>query len=195
MPSGSYIDDKDISWKRKELSIFIPATGVHTGGPPFAEVGSTGYLAFEMEQGDILRQMVRIPKDLDPDQPIGISARVTSGSTTAGDLLTLDLLYEIVAHGGALFPGTVNDAPATDFATVNPTTTAFTESKTRAIIAADTLTAAQVANGCYLALQITATDIDCDTNGNAEGFFIVDLVMDYVPKRCRGESVENDIPA
>lgn len=193
MGTSSFIDDKEISWKRKEERILLKRTGVDNGAPPFAEVSTRGYEALEMEQGDIIFQMVPLPKDVDPTKPIGITARCSSGSTTTTDVLLLALLYEVVASGGAMFPTTVNDAPETDFPTKSPTSTAFSEIKTRAIIAADTFTSQQIADGAYLAIKITATTIQCDTNAGGEGFFIMELILDYVPKRCLGEALVRDV--
>lgn len=192
MPVASEINDKEMNWKRVRVPVLDRRTGVHTGAPPVAEVGSTGYAALELEQGDIVRQMIPVPYDVDPEFPIGLTALVCSGSVTVGDLLTLDLLYEVVALGGAAFPTTINDAPATDFPTVNPTATAFATKRTRAVLAADILTPAQVKNGAHLAIEITATDLDCDTNASAEGFFILELELDYVPRKCGGDGIEVD---
>lgn len=160
---------------------------VDTGASIQQEMSALGMVGVLLDTAtDAIGGMTLVPRDLDWTKPIGVRLQYQTKSATAADTMNWTVLYDVIAEGTALaYATTALDTVIPLLETVKGTAEA-TETTLPGAIAANTITEAQVVAGStFLVWSITLTTFAV---GLAEDKLFLGLLLDYVPKRYKGDA-------
>lgn len=206
--------DSQIEWLRKSHMIYpFGANGlVHDGSTPFnllgsvsagitlIEVAASGVMGLQMAADEIMSFAFRIPKDLDPQWPVGFKVHWTLDHdgvdpATASWILLADFL----ARGGVIA------VSSTALDTIIPLLSTYEDTSEDATVVTDSLYQVS-ARGIKTDIGLTRENIEegslfvgnleLDAIANAQGNLgiLLALEMDYVPWKTQGEGSFIDRP-
>ena len=182
------------SYEEMHSTIGTTATdlGVHTGACVQQEMSALGMVGLLLDTAtDTVTGMTLVPRDLDWSKPIGVRIQYQTKSATAADTMNWTVLYDVIAEGTALAVGTTAlDTVIPLLETVKGTAEA-TETSGRGVIAANSVTEAQVVAGSsFFVWSLALTTF---AGGLGEDKLFWGLLVDYVPKRYKGDPAVDDV--
>lgn len=193
--------DSNIDWLRKSLMIYYYGSngifettdtigsGIDAAVFP-SELGSLGFSPIIMTAGDQLPIMVRVPKDVDPQFPIGYRVHWTALHDNDGDAAaTFTLLTRVCKKGVAIAAAAaaldtvlVSDNYVNDSG-VQSVTDHLYQITARGIDNSLGITRKDIETGALLLLYLESTTIDADITT----LYLIGLEMDYVPWKTEGQ--------
>lgn len=189
MPSGSFIADKNIGWKRKVQPI---RPEVASGTATIAALGGSNVLSFAT--GQTYRNRLPVPQDCDPTFPIGLRLRCSTPSVVPADTATWSALVgkqpalgdAKAAPATTLFPGTGPDGEVVPV--VNGVAAqADARQDAGGKIASNFFSEQEVADRVELVFNLSVVLV------GMASIQVHEIALDYVPRATRGEGQDRDI--
>ncbi len=205
------IRDNNIDWLRKTLFIPHIEFGLHhDGSTPFnlegplaagtflKELGSLGYVGLLMDaNGENVRVLRPLPKDIDPISPIGFRVHWTALHDGAGDAAaTWTILTRVCKRGIAIAAAaTALDTVVTiDQYTNDSNAQAVTDylyqRSPRGIMNSLGITRTDIESGALLLVDVDLTTMDADFTE----CYLIGLEIDYVPWKTEGQGSNYNRP-
>lgn len=187
MPSGSFVADKNIGWKRK---VDVHRPEVASGTAVVGSVGGSNALVFLT--GQTYRNRMPIPMDADPTYPIGVRVRCSTPSVVPADTATWTVLLGKQAALGdsAAAPATTLVATGADGSAVPVVNGVAAQANARQDvgggIASNFFTAQEISDRVELVWDFSVVLV------GMANIAVHEFAFDYVPKKTKGEGQDRD---